>query len=64
METINLICFNCKHFRKYVGGCDAFPDGIPDRIQVENKHDEPLPGQGNSVVFEFGQPQDLFDEQD
>ena len=24
MEAINLVCFKCKHFRRFEGGCDAF----------------------------------------
>jgi hypothetical protein len=29
----------------------AFPDGIPNSILVENKHDQPLKDQGNDLVF-------------
>jgi len=33
--------------------CPAFPDGIPDEIAYgDNPHTEPLPGQGNTIVFE------------
>ena len=54
----------CKHFlgikhdepgpedneRPY---CLAFPDGIPSSIAYgENKHLEPLEGQGNDIVYE------------
>ena len=53
MEAIDPICLKCKHFRMIEGGCDAYPDGIPDEITSgENKHTEPLPGQANSIVFE------------
>lgn len=54
-ETIDLICFKCKHFRKFEGGCDAFPDGngIPMQILETNKHDKPLKEQKNKIVFEF-----------
>lgn len=46
-------CLFCKHFEK--GGapsCDAFPDGIPERI-LRNKHDhrKPYPND-NGVTFE------------
>ena len=41
METIDLICFKCKHFAVNGIGCAAFPDGIPDEIQFKNKHDKP-----------------------
>jgi len=50
--AINLICFDCKHFDDINGGCKAFPDGIPDEILLTNKHNTPLPGQGNDIVFE------------
>lgn len=53
MEAKNLICFSCKHFREFAGGCDAFPDGIPNEVTSgRNKHAEPLKGQDNSIVFE------------
>jgi hypothetical protein len=50
-EHKNVICFSCKHF--LVFGCDAFPDGIPDIIlSGKNKHNRPLPDQGNKIVYE------------
>ena len=53
LPTTDFVCFNCKHFREFEGGCDAFPDGIPDEITSgENKHAKPLPDQGNAIVFE------------
>lgn len=52
METINSICDNCKHFQPIAGGCAAFPAGIPKVIQRENKHDKPLPKQGNKIIYE------------
>lgn len=53
MEAVDLVCFNCKHFRMINGGCDAFPDGIPDEITSgENEHSKPLPEQDNKIVFE------------
>ena len=51
-ETINLICFKCKHFREIKRGCDAFPDGIPDKILTSNEHSKPLKVQENQIVFE------------
>lgn len=54
-DTIDLICFKCKHFKPFEGGCEAFPNGIPDVILQENKHNEPLEGQGNNIVFEEGE---------
>jgi len=33
--------------------CEAFPEGIPDEIAYgDNKHDKPLPDQGNDIVYE------------
>ena len=48
------ICFDCKH---YNGGatytCKAFADKIPDAILLgKKKHNKPLPGQGNDIVYE------------
>ena len=56
MEAVDLVCFKCKHFRRFTGdgGCDAFPDGIPSEITSgDNKHKEPLKEQGNDIVFEL-----------
>lgn len=50
--TDNFICFKCKHWKKFIGGCDAF-DEIPDEITSgENDHSKPLPEQENDIVFE------------
>lgn len=54
MEAINLVCLKCKHFRRFEGGCDAFPNGIPDQITSgQDKHNKPLKNQGNNIVFEL-----------
>lgn len=45
-------CVSCLY---HSGGtaCLAFPNGIPDEIiQGENQHTEPLPNQGNNLVYE------------
>jgi len=56
-DTIDLICFKCKHFRRFEGGCEAFPEGIPDEVLIPNRHDEPLRElQDNDIVFEAGEP--------
>lgn len=60
-------CFtrNCKHFigvkqidedeQTEFLACKAFPEGIPDEIAYgENLHSEPMPDQGNKIVFEKG----------
>lgn len=60
MQAVKLVCFECKHFRRFEGGCDAFPDGIPDVITSgENEHSEPIPGQTNKIVFEPEENLDL-----
>jgi len=58
-ETIDLICFNCKHQNILDVGCRAFPDGIPDEILQSNEHSKPLPGKGNDLVFEFISQEEL-----
>ena len=55
----NFICIRCKHFRELSGGCDAFPDGIPWIILETNKHNKPIPGQKNNIVFQRGLPNEL-----
>lgn len=53
MKAVDLICFKCKHFREFQGGCNAFPEGIPEEITSgDNEHSKPLESQGNSIVFE------------
>jgi len=53
MEAIDLVCFKCKHWRQFTGGCDAFGDDIPFEITSGlNEHSEPLPIQDNKIVFE------------
>lgn len=52
----NFICHKCIHARLIKGGCDAFPDGIPDEILMTNVHEEPIVGQDNEIVFEEGEP--------
>lgn len=55
MEAVNLVCFECIHFRRFEGGCDAFPNGIPNEITSgENEHSKPLEFQTNNIVFESG----------
>ena len=53
MEAVDLVCFKCKNFRRFRGGCLAFPAGIPDQItRGQNEHSKPLKGQRNKIVFE------------
>ncbi len=59
MQAVDLICFKCKHFREFQGGCNAFPEGIPDEITSgENEHSKPLEGQENDIVFEPKEDED------
>jgi hypothetical protein len=60
MEAVNLVCFRCKNFRRFKGGCLAFPDGIPDEITSgQNEHSKPLNEQKNKIVFEQMKESDL-----
>ena len=52
----NFICKKCIHFRLISGGCDAYPDGISDKILLTNSHKIPLKDQDNAIVFEEGEP--------
>lgn len=62
MEAIenNFICFKCKHWNELGVGCKAFPEGIPNIIDITNKHNKPLPSQNNNIVFEKGTPHDMI----
>ena len=54
MERIDLICLRCQHYTPLKGGCKAFPfadGGIPEEIHLTNRHDKPLKGQKNNMVF-------------
>lgn len=54
MERVNLICLQCEHYTPLEGGCKAFPfasGGVPEEIIENNRHDKPLPGQTNDLVF-------------
>jgi len=47
------VCIKCKHYDQETATCTAFKDEIPDLIYYEgNKHEKPLEGQGNDVIFE------------
>jgi hypothetical protein len=52
----NVVCNSCKFLRteqtEFKFFCIAFPDGIPKEILTgENDHTEPLPDQGNNIVY-------------
>jgi hypothetical protein len=50
-ELIQPICFKCKHIIPLSGGCQAFPNGIPRLILESNRHDKPIDGQKNELIF-------------
>lgn len=62
-DTKDLICSRCKHYRFLDDGCDAFPEGIPDKILLTNEHDKPLPEQKNDLIFEPGYPEKILQDQ-
>jgi hypothetical protein len=53
--VINTQCFNCKHYWG-IGGCEAYPDGIPDAIVTGiHDHTKPFPGD-NGIRFNRAEP--------
>lgn len=53
MIFLTPICFDCQHFDENTSTCKAFPSQIPIEIlNGDNDHTEPLPTQGNNIVFE------------
>lgn len=53
MILLETICFKCKHFNLETSKCKAFRGDIPEEIlSGENTHSEPLPEQGNDIIFE------------
>jgi hypothetical protein len=58
MTTIMPKCFQCKHlFANQKGpNCEAFPDGIPMEILLNDfDHENAYPGD-NGIRFEEGEP--------
>lgn len=51
MDPVDLICFHCTHFQRFKGGCRAFHEGIPSEILRSNRHNKPLEGQKNVLVY-------------
>lgn len=53
MQSVTSACDSCLH-RISKTTCAAFPDGIPDDILTwAGTHYEPVPGQVNSIVYDF-----------
>jgi hypothetical protein len=51
-EKDSIICDFCIHSLIRYHTCLAFPEGIPEEIlKGENRHSNPLPEQGNDIVF-------------
>jgi hypothetical protein len=51
--VVKPICERCMHYAPLFGSCEAFPDidGIPKIILESNRHDKPIDGQKNEVIF-------------
>lgn len=48
-----VICNNCVHYNRKKGvSCKAFPERIPKKILLENKHDTVIEGQEGNYVYE------------
>lgn len=62
-KQIKIACNTCKFYTDS-GNCKAFPKGIPSSVLLGDKHDKPLPGQENLIVYEelpfdnLGKPKD------
>ena len=46
-----MVCDSCSH-RADGFTCDAFPERIPLNPMNADLHDEPLPDQGNNIVWQ------------
>ncbi len=54
------VCSNCKWFKVIEFSCKAFPDGIPLQVlSGEKDHNQPLPDQGNTIIFKAKTIQNL-----
>jgi len=52
-KSIDIICFNCKHFDSVrIGGCKAFPGQIPELILTgQSNHLNHIKGQEGDYVY-------------
>jgi len=61
MDHVRPMCIHCKHFHRDADDltCDAFPDGIPDKIFGNDApHDRPFEGDNG---IRFKQSEDMPD---
>ena len=54
MTSINgdHICLRCTHLFEFKTGCEAFPEGIPQKVLISGRHFGRVKGQENNIVFE------------
>lgn len=64
MYIYPMLCFTCKHASMnnhdgLLGGCRAFPNGIPEEAKGGYNHHEVLPGQMGEYVYELANYDEL-----
>ncbi|NUQ00208.1 MAG: hypothetical protein HUU35_10175 [Armatimonadetes bacterium] len=48
-NNLPVLCDICRHYRQGTGGCDAFPEGIP-QVMFDARHDHRLPYPGDGGI--------------
>ncbi|MDR0823817.1 MAG: hypothetical protein LBN74_01905 [Prevotella sp.] len=65
MIVDDFICFECEHWYTnnkdgLDSGCRAFPNGMPYKYPLNNKHDKPFDNQKGDFVFKQVLEKDRF----